>query len=492
MFGKALLMIGSKIVAHAAFLLIGVVLARTLSQTEFGTFNQVWLVNKSLLFLFELGLPISVYYFLPRLPDEDKKGFVLQTLLSLVLFSIPFSAALYFLATPLAVNFNNPALADHLRLFAFYPLVMLPSVSTEEILLSLGYVNSAALFESLSKIVMIMAVAVAAIWGQSLDLVFKSLIVYGILQSVLGVWLVWQPVKHLKLKFSLAQWRSQLAYAAPYGFSTLTGALNYQVDKVMVSLFNPPGVFAIYAAGAFEIPLGGVTSLPVVSVMMSDLTQMYANDDIKGFLAMWHESMRKLALPVLAVTTFLMVFAEPVITGLFSAKYAASVWPFRIYLLFSPIRITVFDYILASLGKTQMVLKAQAIAMVANVILGFVLLQIFGWTGAAASAVLATYLFVGLLLNKIRERLGVSWQRVMPWRDLALVALVAIAAALASLPILWLSIGGFWQIVLGFVVYSIIYLLGNLMTKAITIAEIKTALVMGKTKIASLFAAAEK
>ncbi len=492
MFGKALLMIGSKVVAHAAFLLIGVVLARTLTQAEFGTFNQVWLVNKSLLFLFELGLPISVFYFLPRLRDDQKKGFILQTVLSLVLFSLPFSAALYLLAEPLAVNFNNPALADYLRLFSFYPLVILPSVSTEEILLSLGRVSSAALFESLSKIAMIAAVASAAIFGQRLDLVFKSLIVYGIIQTVLGLWLVWQPVKRLKLIFSLSEWRSQLAYAAPYGLSSLTGALNYQVDKVMVSLFNPPAIFAVYAAGAFEIPLGGVTSLPVVSVMMSDLTQLYGDGDIKGFLAMWHQSMRKLALPVLAVTTFLMVFAEPVVTGLFSTKYAASVWPFRIYLLFSPIRITVFDYILASLGKTQVVFKAQLVAMIANIVVGFILLRTFGWMGAAVSAVLASYLFVGLLLNQIRERLGVSWKQVMPWRDLGMVGIVAIAAALGSFPILWLPVAGFGQLLLGFLVYSTLYLLGNLATKAITIAEIQMALALGTQKVKSLFSVAEK
>ncbi len=489
MLARTMLMIGSKVVAHAAFLLIGVVLARTLTQAEFGTFNQVWLVNKSLLFLFELGLPISVYYFLPRLRDDQKKGFILQTVLSLVVFSLPFSAALYWLADPLAVNFNNPALANYLRLFAFYPLVMLPSVSTEEILLSLGRVRSAAVFESVSKIAMIIAVAAAAIFGQQLDRVFQSLIVYGMIQSMLGLWLVWQPVKRLKLKFSLSEWRSQLAYAAPYGLSSLTGALNYQVDKVMVSLFNPPAVFAIYAAGAFEIPLGGVTSLPVVSVMMSDLTQMYADGNIAGFLAMWHQSMRKLALPVLAVTTFLMVFADPVVTGLFSAKYAASVWPFRIYLLFSPVRITVFDYILASLGKTEMVLRAQLVAMIANIVVGFILLKAVGWMGAAVAAVLAGYLFSGLILNQIRERLGLSWRQVMPWRDLARVALVAIVTALACLPILWLPMGGLWQLVLGFGVYSVLYLLGNLMTKAITIAELQAALSLGLTKAKSFFPA---
>ena len=487
MLARAVLMIGSKIVAHAAFLLIGVVLARTLTQAEFGTFSQVWLVNKSLLFLFELGLPISVYYFLPRMREDQKKGFILQTIITLVLFSLPFSAALYLLAEPLAANFNNPALADHMRLFAFYPLVILPSVSTEEILLSMGQVRSAALFESLSKIAMISAVAAAAIFGQRLDLVFKSLIVYGLVQTLLGLWLVWQPVKRLKLTFSLSEWRSQLAYAAPYGLSTLSGALNYQIDKVLVSLFNPPAAFAVYAAGAFEIPLGGVTSLPVVSVMMSDLTQMYANRDIKGFLAMWHESMRKLALPVLAVMTFLMVFAEPVVTGLFSAKYVDSVWPFRIYLLFCPIRITVFDYILASLGKTQMVLKAQVVAMIANIAVGFLMLKAVGWLGAAISAVLASYLFVGLLLNKIRARLGVSWAQVMPWRDLALVGVVAIATSTACLPILWLPIAGWWQIALGIAIYTALYLIGSLATKALTLPELKSALDLGLKKAKSLF-----
>ena len=487
MLARAALMIGSKIVAHAAFLLIGVVLARTLTQEEFGTFSQVWLVNKSLLFLFELGLPISVYYFLPRLKEDQKKGFILQTIITLILFSLPFSAVLYLLAEPLASNFNNPALASYMRLFAFYPLVILPSVSTEEILLSLGKVREAALFESLSKIAMISAVAAAAIFGQRLDLVLRSLIVYGIVQTALGLWLVWQPVKRLKLRFSFEEWRSQLAYAAPYGLSTLSGALNYQVDKVLVSLFNPPAAFAIYAAGAFEIPLGGVTSLPVVSVMMSDLTQMYANGGIKGFLTMWHESMRKLAIPVLAVMTFLMVFAEPVVTGLFSDKYAASVWPFRIYLLFCPIRITVFDYILASLGKTQMVLKAQVVAMVANIAIGFAMLQVVGWIGAAISAVLASYLFVGLILSRIRARLGVSWQQVMPWRDLALVGLVAIATACACLPILWLPIAGFWQIGLGLVTYTALYLFGNFLTKSLTVAELQSALDMGVQKAKSLF-----
>ena len=133
----------------------------------------------------------------------------------------------------------------------------------------------------------------------------------------------------IKFRFSLADWKSQIAFSAPYGFATLAGALNYQVDKVLIALFYPPAVFALYAAGAFEIPLAGVTSVPVVSVIMGELTKKFTSGDIEGFLQLWHQSMLKLALPVFAVAAFLMVFAEPVVVGLFSSEYADSVWPFR-------------------------------------------------------------------------------------------------------------------------------------------------------------------
>lgn len=483
MFARAILMIVSKIIAHAAFMLIAVVLARSLSQAEFGTFNQVWLFNKALMFLFDLGLPMSVYYFWPRLAEGQKKGFILQTLISLTILAIPFTAIMYGSADFLALHFNNPDLVYHLRLFALYPLAVLPACATEEILLSQGHTGRAAFFESFTKIVMIAAVAIAALWTQKLNWVLQALIGYGIAQTVLGIWMVWQPVRHLQAKFSIKDWQQQLNYSAPYGFSTLAAVLNYQVDKILVSLFNPPAAFAVYVAGAFEIPLSGMTSLPVTSVMMADLTQKFANGEIQAFLQLWHQAIRKVALPVFAVTAFLMVFAEPIVTGLFSAKYVESVWPFRIFLLFLPLRVTVLDYILAALGKTKVVFTAQLIAMAVNLLLGVVLIHTLGWWGAACSAVLSGYLQSTLLLRGICDRLEVQFWQAMPWRDLLKVAVVAVVAGLGSFPISLWSVGIFWQLGVGFLAFIILYGIGNLMIGAITIAELKKVLHLSMEKV---------
>jgi O-antigen/teichoic acid export membrane protein len=469
-----MLMILSKGVSHGCFLLVAVVLARSLDRPDFGTFNQVWLVNRSLLYLFALGLPVSVYYFLPRLSDARIKSFIVQTMLTLTILALPFSISMYFLADQLSIYFNNPALADYLRLFSIYPLITLPTVSTDAILIALGRTRSAAVFEMSTKAVMILAVAAAGIFGQRLDLVFKALVGYGIAQSVLGVWMVWQPVRKLTSQFSFADLSSQIKFAVPYGLATLAGALNYQVDKVLVAVFHPPAIFALYAAGAFEIPLAGVTSVPVISVMMGELTRRFDSGDTQGFLQLWHQSMVKLALPVFAIAAFLMVFAEQIVVGLFSSEYSASVWPFRIFLLFVPLRITILEQVLATLGETRFVFKAQGVAMIVNIVLGYMLIRNLGWLGAAASAVVTGYLFATLVILEIRDRLRVSLSRVVPWQELARVFLVAILAAAGSLPVAFLPVGLAGKVGAGFVVYTTIYLIGNLKTNSITAADLKT------------------
>jgi peptidoglycan biosynthesis protein MviN/MurJ (putative lipid II flippase) len=112
--------------------------------------------------------------------------------------------------------------------------------------------------------------------------------------------------------------------------------------------------------------------------------------------------------------------------------------------------------------------------MTVNLILGYLLIRTIGWAGAALSAVVAGYLFSILLILQIRERLHVSLVQIVPWADLSRVGLVAIAAAVGSLPILLLSIGSVWKLSVGFLVYVTIYLLSNLKTNAISTGELQT------------------
>jgi hypothetical protein len=84
------------------------------------------------------------------------------------------------------------------------------------------------------------------------------------------------------------------------------------------------------------------------------------------------------------------------------------------------------------------------------------------------------YLFVALLIGEIRDRLGVSLGRLVPWQTLSRVALVAILAAACAAAVALLGANSLWKLSAGSVVFATVYLIGNLKTKSITAADLQT------------------
>ena len=114
-------------------------------------------------------------------------------------------------------------------------------------------------------------------------------------------------------------------------------------------------------------------------------------------------------------------------------------------------RITVLEQVLASLGETKFVFKAQVVTMMVNIILGYMLIRKIGWLGPAIAAVFTGYLFAALIIFEIRKRLNVSLGRLVPWQLLARVGLVAILAAACSAAVALLGISPLWKLGAGLV-----------------------------------------
>ena len=90
--------------------LIPVVLARLLDLTEYGTFKQFFLLATTLYLALTLGMPQSLYYFLPRAAGEEHRSYLTQTLLWLLGAGV-LVAGFLLLATPVIEWVGGPALA---------------------------------------------------------------------------------------------------------------------------------------------------------------------------------------------------------------------------------------------------------------------------------------------------------------------------------------------------------------------------------------------
>jgi len=69
-------------VASVFILTIG--LARAMGTQEFGSFQQVFIFSAAFIILM-LGIPEALYFFLPRLTDDERPRFIGQTLAILAL-----------------------------------------------------------------------------------------------------------------------------------------------------------------------------------------------------------------------------------------------------------------------------------------------------------------------------------------------------------------------------------------------------------------------
>ena len=112
--------------ARMANILLGLALAATLSRLldkpVYGAFQQVVLIYMLTSTAFVVGLPQSVFYFLPRYQGTDRKTFAFGTLLLLAGQGGLISLGLYFGADIIGRFLNSPLLPAMLRACALHPV----------------------------------------------------------------------------------------------------------------------------------------------------------------------------------------------------------------------------------------------------------------------------------------------------------------------------------------------------------------------------------
>jgi O-antigen/teichoic acid export membrane protein len=439
-----------RLFSSISHLLVGIILARLLTKTDYGSFRQVWLVYNVFLLIFSLGIPMSAYYFLGRIKETEKKGFVLQTVFLLLFLGAIFSGSLYVFSGFIAAKFSNPNLEGLFKIFSLYPLFTLPTLCAETILISFDLPKVAAGITVLVRASMVVSSIVPVLLGYDLATVFGVLVILSVFQFFYVFFQTYKPVKSFAFEWHPRSLIAQIKYSVPLGISYIFQMLMLQIDKIMVSLFFVAGIFAIFSNGAFEIPFTGIIMGSVIHVLMPEFVRNYKEEDKEKFLQLWHGSIMKVGLLVFPLAVFLFVFRGQFIVTLFSEKYLGSVVVFSIYLLFIPARVTDFGAILLSMGHSGIVMKYYILASVLNVVLNYILIKGIGLLGPAVATVLVSYLLALMFLGEIRDKIGVKFRGVFPWAGfMRLLGICVLAGLIVSpiafikvMPVLLLLIGG--------------------------------------------------
>ena len=439
---SAIVLSFGRIIAALLSLGTSVVLSRLLSQNEYGTYQQVWLIYATLIPFVMLGMPASVTYYIPQADGIEQKMIVIQTALLLVLAGLLTGVVLYMFAGPLAGRLGGRPLEELLRLFALFPIFALPLVFVDSMLIATHDAPGAALLAVLLAGTQFLAVVTPIAVGYDLKVVMHALNLTAVVRFLGVGWYVMRRYKGVPLVFNLSFLGRQLRYSIPLGLASIVGTLSMQLDRLIVALFFEAREYAVYVNGAIELPLVGIITGSVMSVITPEFVRLHKAKKDRELLRMWHSAIHKVAILFFPMTAFLFIFATDVVSILFSHRYTESGLFLRIYLLLLPLRITVYGSLLMAAGKSPLILKAATLGLVLNGAMSLLFVNLIGLPGAALAAVISEYAVCALMLRWCAGVLKVGFSEIFPWVALGrILAVSATAAAFIWLCTSWMSQG---------------------------------------------------
>jgi O-antigen/teichoic acid export membrane protein len=436
-----MVLVGGRAIGFAAAFAIPVVLARVFTTSEFGTYKQLFLLFSTLFGIAQLGMAESLYYFLPRSVSgegeqssrdtADAGRHVANAVATIALAGAACLALLWANRGRLGAWLGNAQLSDYVVLLGLLLALMLVTTVFEIVMISRHQHVKAAVTYAVSDLARTLLFVVPAVGFRSLHGVLVGAVAFGILRLAAMLAYLRREFGR-ELRIDVKVWRRQLAYALPFALAVGIEVVQLNFHQYVVAARFDTATFAIYAVGCLQIPLVDLVMTSTVSVMMVQMAEHARTGDRRAALALWHDTVYKLAALLFPLAVFLFVAARPVIVALFTARYLASVPIFMVWTLTVLPAAFAVDGVLRVYAQTRFLLVMNLVRFALVVVLVLPLLSGFGLAGAVLVTLLATSVAKAIGAARITRLLGVGLADAVPWGRLLAVTARALAAAVPA------------------------------------------------------------
>ena len=456
---RAGFLIVANLIKYAVGFVMPMVLVRMLSQTDYGTYQQLVLIGNAALGVMVLGLPTSVYYFYHHVSAERIPTLLTQTSLMLGMSGIVAAAAIFLSAAQIADALNNPPMVELLRIYAVSIMFMIASEHSIHFMIAQNRYRLAVGLEVAETFLRVLVLLAPLALGMGFTGLIIGIVFYAVVRfAVRGTYLYHGN----GMKFA-AWWKSafpleQLGYSLPLALMSLTGLIAGTFNKGIVAAAFSPAEFAIYAVGVLEIPLDVIFQASVANVLRASLPPLVRDGNLTEVVRVMREAMRKLSIIVLPSFVFLLGHSEQFITLLFTTRYAESVHVFQIYVWLVPLHMLVLSPIPQIFGKPRInlyIVFSMAIVLVA---LSYFLLKWIGFYGPALAMVISAYLTVGLYFVVVLKLTRTTLLRLLPAAAMLMIVGASLVGLLAAQLIHGFTGSGLLDLTLSGAVFSVVFL----------------------------------
>lgn len=429
---RALSLGSANAVDYALQFVLPIVLARALTAQDFGAYRLLWLAVGTLMAMAPLFMPQSLYYFLPRSDPQRQRLYINQTLVFLLAAGM---------LAAWAVSAWNPFLPESLQALAAGEAPLVPIFVLLWIVASLldvlptvdervGWQARAIIGLSLARSITLGGVAlvthdfVAVLWALVAFTVFKAAL------------LAYYIARHHGLRGPLlerAAFAGQVRHAAPFGFGGMLHGLRAQADQWVAAALFSVTQFASFSIAAVLGPMVNLVRQSVNHVFLPSMSRMHSAGETRAVLAMNARANAMVAMLVYPLLAFAFVFAEALVTVVYTATYVEAAPVLRVYVIGLAAYVVELTSLLLLLKQGPFMVRVNGATLVLSVALSLWGAMHFGLPGAAVGSVAMVFAERVVSLRRIARLTAQTVRSLQDWPKLgALLGAAALAAAVSG------------------------------------------------------------
>jgi stage V sporulation protein B len=459
-------------------------IARLLGSDLYGLYTVVFTAPLLISTFKDWGVNTAMIRYTAQYRAEGREDEVRSIFISGLMFEIILGATLtaisFILSGFLATNiFSRPQIA---------PLIQIASI----IILAGALTNAAtAAFIGLERMELnsVMLVCQSAIK----TLVIITLVILGLgttgatignitgamMAGIIGTLLMWACYKSLlksnnhKLEIK-AYLTMMFNYGLPLSIATIISNSFVQFLSFLLPIYYPKDNIMIgnYGVAINFIVLISFFASPIITMMFPAFSKLNPDKDKQALKNIFQFSVKYAAILVVPTAALIMSLAEPAVSTLFGNTYASA--PLFLALLSIIYTYAAFGNLssgnlINSQGQTTFYLKLILLQVAIGFPMGYLLIMHFGIVGLLATSLTCGIPSLIIGLGFIKKNYGVT----VDWQSSAkIITSSAIAAALTYTLIAQLNFASWIRLLIGVVIFLVIFVTAILLTRTIDKSDI--------------------
>ena len=435
------------------------VLGRFFTPEQYGTYRQVLYVYHTLLLLFSLGMPRAYSYFLVRMSVEEGAAFVAKMRRLFFGLGGAMAVLLYGGADAVAQAMGNTELAPALRIFAPTPLLLMPVLGIESLLVALDRTRLNVLYVLVNRLTTAVGVLLpVTVWNMGVEGAVGGFVAAGVLNFGVGTLVERLPFRHVGRRPTRVSVREILAFSLPLFTAGVCGFVIVSVSPFFIGRYLGAAQFALYVNGYVELPVAAWI-VGATSTVLLPLFSRMQHDGRSGFemVGVWRGVIVKSAKIIYPLSLFCCVFATPIMECVYGTAYRDAGLFLQIITPVNLLRVAPFSPVLFALGRGGDFSRAHFVT--ALVLIAAEAICVRWFPSTAAIAAIQTLCTAGCLLGclaAVRAAVGVGWRQLLPATALSKLLVLSLVASGASRFIMG-SVGGWGGLIGAFFLASAFY-----------------------------------